>query len=116
MIGDGISTSKSDPFARWMTRIVFVLCHQFQGLVEVGMELYTQKEYFLIHLHHLLHLRDREHVAFVVVWAMTGAARTSDLEYKPYFYFFFGHSMFIPPPQELLIAPTKKTASNSSST
>ena len=61
-----------------MTRIAFVLCHQFQGLVGVSVELHTQKEYFLIHLLHL-RLRDKEHVAFVMVWAMTGAARTSDL-------------------------------------
>ena len=98
LIGNGICSSKSDPFVRRMIRILFVLCHLFPGLVGVSVELHTQKkQHVLIRLcPHLLYLSDKEHVAFVILWAMTGgAARTSDFTHYIHMHVCL---IFAPPP------------------
>ena len=91
-----------------MIRIAFVLCHQFPDLVGVSMELHTQKEHslILIHLYHLLHLSGKEHVAFVMLWAMIGgAAQTSDflplIHLVSLLLLSFVHFVFTPPPPKM---------------
>ena len=115
--------SRLDPFAHQKIRIVFVLCHLFQGLVGVSAELHIQKEHslILIRKHHLLHLSGKEHVAFVMLWGMIGAAQRSD-SLTLVMCTFFVQFMFIPPfpsPVYFLYSvhvypPTPKRATDSS--
>ena len=90
-----------------MIRIPFVLCHLFPGLVGVSVELRTQKtQHVLIYLcPHLLYLSDKEHVAFVILWAMTGgAARTSDFTH----YIHMHVCLIFAPPSSPSLAQNKK--------